>query len=219
MNIIIGIISLIFTFSCILLIEKLFKKEGLMVWMAFATIAANITVVKTINIFGLTSSLGNILFASNFLVTDILVEKYGKDYAKKAIKMTLVFTLIFLATTQISIIYEPDATDIANTAMKQLFELNLRVSLASILMYYISNNVDIMIYDKLKKKYPKKLWLRNNVATIISNCTENYIFNFLAFVGIFNLPTIISIATTSTIIEIIIALLDTPFLYISKKIK
>ena len=32
--------------------------------------------------------------------------------------------------------------------MKQLFALNVRASLASITMYYISNNVDIYIFEK-----------------------------------------------------------------------
>lgn len=219
MNIILGFVSIILTFTCIVVIEKLFKKEGLIVWMTFATVVANIVVVKMVNIFGMTSSLGNILFASNFLATDILVEKYDRESAKKAIKIALVFTLIFIGITQITLLFVPDSTDIAQDAMKQLFALNVRASLASITMYYISNNVDIYIFEKIKKKYPDKLWLRNNVATIISNCTENYIFNFLAFVGIFSLPTIISIATTSTVIEIIIAIMDTPFIYISKVLK
>ena len=219
MNILLGFGSIVFTFTCILVVDKLFKKEGLIVWMSFATIVANIVVVKMINLFGLTSSLGNVLFASNFLVTDILVEKYGTDSAKKAVKMALVFTIIFIAITQIHLLYIPDSTDIIQDSMKNLFALNIRASVASIFMYYVSNNLDIYLFEKIKKKVPGKLWLRNNVATIVSNCTENYIFNFLAFVGIFNLPTIISIATTSTIIEIIIALMDTPFLYLSKKIK
>ena len=88
-----------------LIVDKLFKKEGLIVWMSFATIVANIVVVKMINLFGLTSSLGNVLFASNFLVTDILVEKYGAKEAKKAVKMALVFTIIFIATTQLHLLY------------------------------------------------------------------------------------------------------------------
>lgn len=219
MNILLGFVSIIFTFTCVLIVDKLFKKEGLIVWMSFATIVANIVVVKMINLFGLTSSLGNVLFASNFLVTDILVEKYSAKEAKKAVNMALVFTIIFIAITQIHLLYVPDSTDIVQDSMKNLFALNIRASVASIFMYYVSNNLDIYLFEKIKKKVPGKLWLRNNVATIISNCTENYIFNFLAFVGIFSLPTIISIATTSTIIEIIIALLDTPFLYLSKKIK
>ena len=100
--------------------------------------------------------------------------------------------------------------------MKTLFAINLRTSIASMGMFFIANMLDIYIYNKLKEKLPKKLWLRNNVATITCNCIENYFFNTLAFIGIFSLPVIISIATTTTIIEIVIAVCDTPFLYLSK---
>ena len=219
MNIILGVISIILTFSSVVMMEKLFKKEGLYVWVSIATILANIIVCKTVTILGLTSSLGNIMFASNFLATDILSEKYGKEDAKKAITIALVSTIIFIVTTQISLLYIPDTTDIAQESMKTLFGLNLRTSIASLSMFYISNLFDIFLFDKLRQKYPKKLWLRNNVATIISNSAENYFFATIAFLGIFDIPTIISIATTGTIIEIIIALLDTPFIYLSKKLR
>lgn len=219
MNIILGVISIILTFSSVVLMEKLFKKEGLYVWVSIATILANIIVCKTVTVLGLTSSLGNIMFASNFLATDILSEKYGKEDAKKAITIALVSTIIFIVTTQISLLYIPDTTDIAQESMKTLFGLNLRTSIASLSMFYISNLFDIYLFDKLRQKYPKKLWLRNNVATIISNSAENYLFATIAFLGIFDIPTIISIATTGTIIEIVIALLDTPFIYLSKKLR
>lgn len=219
MNIILGVISIILTFSSVVLMEKIFKKEGLYVWVSIATILANIIVCKTVTVLGLTSSLGNIMFASNFLATDILSEKYGKEDAKKAITIALVSTIIFIVTTQISLLYIPDTTDIAQESMKTLFGLNLRTSIASLSMFYISNLFDIYLFDKLRKKYPKKLWLRNNVATIISNSAENYFFATIAFIGIFDIPTIISIATTGTIIEIVIALLDTPFIYLSKKLR
>lgn len=219
MNIILGVISIILTFSSVVLMEKLFKKEGLYVWVSIATILANIIVCKTVTVLGLTSSLGNIMFASNFLATDILSEKYGKEDAKKAITIALVSTIIFIVTTQISLLYIPDTTDIAQESMKTLFGINLRTSIASLSMFYISNLFDIYLFDRLRQKYPKKLWLRNNVATIISNSVENYFFATIAFLGIFDIPTIISIATTGTIIEIIIALLDTPFIYLSKKLR
>ena len=219
MNIILGVISIILTFSSVVMMEKLFKKEGLYVWVSIATILANIIVCKTVTVLGLTSSLGNIMFASNFLATDILSEKYGKEDAKKAITIALVSTIIFIVTTQISLLYIPDTTDIAQESMKTLFGLNLRTSIASLSMFYISNLFDIYLFDKLRQKYPKKLWLRNNVATIISNSAENYFFATIAFIGIFDIPTIISIATTGTIIEIVIALLDTPFIYLSKKLR
>lgn len=179
---------------------------------------ANIIVCKMINVFGLTASLGNIMFASNYLATDILSEKYGKEHAKKAIIMALLSSIIFIITTQLSILYVPDTTDIVQESMKTLFAVNLRTSIASLSMFYISNIFDIYLFDKLRQKFPNKLWLRNNVSTIVANCLENYLFVSFAFIGIFDIPTIIAIATTTTILEIIIAILDTPFLYLSKKL-
>ena len=103
--------------------------------------------------------------------------------------------------------------------MKTLFGISIRTTIASMTMFFISNMLDVYLYNKLKDKFPNKLWLRNNVSTILCNCIENYFFNTLAFIGIFSIPVIISIATTTSIIEIIIALCDTPFLYLSKKLK
>lgn len=217
MNILLGLINIIVTFTLVVMIEKLFKKEGLIVWINIATILANITVCKMIDILNFTTSLGNVIFASTFLATDILSEKYSTKDAKKAIYLSIFTSLTFIIITQLTLIFIPSNEDVVQDAMKTLFSINLRTSIASIGMFFIANMLDIYIYNKLKQKIPGKLWLRNNVATITSNCLENYFFNTLAFIGIFSIPTIISIATTTTVIEIIIAICDTPFLYLSKK--
>ena len=219
MNIILGIISIFVTFSALVLIEKLFKREGVFVWIAISTITANILVCKNIDILGFTTTLGNVMFASNFLATDILCEKYNYKDSKKAIILAGVSQIIFITMTMLAIAYVPSSADLSHESMKTLFTINLRASISSIAMFFASNMLDIHIFEKLKKKFPNKLWLRNNVATIISNCLENYLFNFFAFVGIYDIATILSIATVSSIIEMIVAILDTPFLYISKKLK
>ena len=219
MNILLGFIDIIVIFSIVVLIEKIFKKEGLYVWISMAIIFANIIVSKTINIFSFTSSLGNVLFASIFLATDIMSEKYSKEDAKKAIYISVFSAVAFIIIMQLSLAFVPDKSDMVNDSMNTLFKLSIRTTIASIVMYFISNMVDIQIYSKLKEKYPNKLWLRNNVSTIISNCTENFFFTTFAFIGIFDISTIVSIALTKTLIEIVVAICDTPFLYISKKLK
>ena len=218
MNILYGFINIIVVFSFVVLIERLFKKEGLYVWLSVAIILANLTVCKMIDVFGFTTSLGNVLFASTFLATDIMSEKYSKEDAKKGIYISLFSGIIFIIITQITLLFHPSVDDVVNDAMKTLFSVSIRTTAASMLMFFISNMMDIYIYNKLKEKYPDKLWLRNNLSTIFCNCLENYFFNTIAFIGIFSLPVIISIATTTTIIEIVIALCDTPFLYVSKKL-
>ncbi len=216
MNFILGILSIILCFLAVVLIEKFFKKEGLFIWISIATVIANILVCKTINIFGFVSSLGNIMFASNFLATDIMSEKYGKQYSKKAVILGLVSAIVFVISTQIGLLFISDETDVVQESMKTLFSINLRTSIASLTMYFVSNMLDVWLFEKIKSKIPGKLWLRNNVSTIVSNCSENFLFAFLAFTGIMDIPTILSIAITGSIIEIIIALCDTPFLYIAK---
>jgi uncharacterized integral membrane protein (TIGR00697 family) len=219
MNILLGIVSLLLTFSLLIIVEKIFKKEGLFVWVSIATIIANILVCKSIELFSFTTNLGNILFASSFLATDIMSEKYGAKESRKAIVLGVVSQVIFVIMTQIGLLYVPAAEDLAQESMKGLFSINLRVSIASIVMYFASNMADIYIFEKIKEKVPGKLWLRNNVSTMICNSLENYFFSFLAFAGLMDIPTILSIATLASILEIVIAACDTPFLYLSKKLK
>lgn len=219
MNIVLGIISIIATFSIVVCMEKMFKKEGLYVWISIATIMANILVCKSIDILGLTASLGNVMFASIFLATDILSEKYDVKDSRKAVMLAIASQIIFILATTLAVSYIPSETDLSNESMKTLFSINARVSISSIVMFGASNMLDIYLFEKIKKKFPKQLWLRNNVSTIISNCLENYFFVFFAFVGIYDYSTILSIATTTSILEIIIAICDTPFMYIAKKLK
>ena len=216
MNLILGVASVFVTFSLVVLVEKIFKKEGLYVWIGISTIIANILVCKSVDILGFTTSLGNVMFASNFLATDIMSEKYGFKESKKAIVLGVVSQVMFIIMTMLALAYIPSSIDLSNESMKALFSINIRVSTASIIMYLISNLLDIYLFEKIKKKYPNKLWLRNNVSTIISNCLENYFFSFFAFIGIYDIASIISIASVASVLEIIIAVLDTPFLYIAK---
>ena len=219
MNIFLGFINIIVIFSMVVLIERLFRKEGLYVWLSIATILANITVCKMIGIFHFTTSLGNVLFASTFLATDIMSEKYSKEDAKKGVYISIFSGICFIIITQLTLLFIPSSDDVVNDAMKTLFSTSIRTISASMFMFFISNMADIHLYNRLKEKYPNKLWFRNNISTILCNCVENYFFNTLAFIGIFPMSVILSIATTTTVIEIVIAVCDTPFLYLSKKLK
>ena len=87
-------------------------------------------------------------------------------------------------------------------------------------MFALSNIIDIRLYEWLRKKSDgKKMWLRNNLCTIICNGGENFLFYLIAFAGVIEIPVILSIALSATIIEILIALCDTPFLYLSRNVK
>lgn len=220
MNEILLIISIIGIFSMQLIVKKLLGKEGLIGWIGIASILANILIIKSVNFFGIEATLGNVLFASNFLATDILTENYGYKYAKKGVKFGIASVIIFLIITQVALLYVPNANDISQESFKLLFGLVPRISIASIVLYILSNIINIKFYEHLRKKDDgKRMWFRNNLCTILCNGTENFLFYIIAFLGLMPFNVILSLGMFATIIEIVIALCDTPFLYLSKKIK
>lgn len=233
MNELMFFISIIICFGTLLLMNKFFKKEGVFVWIAIATILANIEVTKNISLFGIKDfvTLGNVTFASVFLATDILNECYGYKESKKGVLIGLISNLVFISIIQLDLLFKPaESGQFIHETMVNLFGLNsnyIWVSLASVLMFFIANLVDVYIFDKLKKATKgKHLWLRNNVATIISNCIENFLFVLFGYYllqiifngeSIYNFKECMIIALTTCGIEIVISLLDTPFLYLAKK--
>lgn len=218
MNEILLFVEIIIIFSIVLLTHKLFKKEGLIAYIGVASILANIQVAKQITIFGLDATLGNVMFASTFLATDILTEYYSKKDAIKGVNVGLMGVIIYLICSQMGLLFVPNNFDFVNDSMQNLFSLTPRICVSSVVMYYIANRIDVVIYNKLKLKNTK-MWFRNNLCTILCNCAENFGFCFLAFYGVYDANIILSIAITTCIIETIIALCDTPFLYLARKLK
>lgn len=108
------------------------------------------------------------------------------------------------------LLFKQNEIDMANDSMKVLFGLVPRVSISSITMFFIANMADVYIYSKFKDK---KLWLRNNISTILCNSIENFFFVFFAFVGLYSFKDIMIIALSTTLIEVVIAICD---IYMSK---
>lgn len=220
MNEVLLIVEMVTCFSALLLAKRLFGKAGIFAWIGIASILANIQVVKGVVLFGMEATLGNVLFASNFLATDILTECYGKEEAKKGVHIGLFAVLTYLFCSQFSLLFAPSTIDTAHGAMQGLFALAPRVCIASLSMFYLSNLLDVKLYSKLLDRYGEgKMWLRNNISTVVCNSVENFGFAFLAFAGCYPIQDVLIIGLSTSVIETVIALCDTPFLYIAKRIR
>lgn len=220
MNVVLLFIEIFCTFGSVVLMNKFFGKYGLLAWVPIASILANIMTAKTVDMFGLSSTMGTVLFASTFLATDILTENYDFKYARKAVFMGMFGTLFYIVSSQIAIRYIPSAFDYAHDSMVTIFSLSLRISISSIIMYFIANMADVYLYDKLRSRMSGKyMWVRNNVSTILCNCLENFFFMLMAFLGVFDFRTVLIMALSTSVIEIIAGVCDTPFLYIATKWK
>ncbi|MFW5734973.1 MAG: queuosine precursor transporter, partial [Oceanidesulfovibrio sp.] len=71
--------------TLVVIIYRYFGKAGMFGLVVFNLVLCNIQVLKVIDIFGMTTTLGPVLYASVFLATDILSEHHGKAEARRAV--------------------------------------------------------------------------------------------------------------------------------------
>jgi len=226
MNEILLILSLIAEFSAVVLAYRFFGKNGLYAMTVFCTLAANIEVIILIDAFGIEQTLGNILFGASFLITDILSENEGKRAANKAVTLGICVSVLFILVSQSWLYYVPAEADRSMEHIKGVFSTTPRVMLASLLVYAVTQRIDVWLYHKwwsfTEKHFGSKkrfLWLRNNGSTMLSQLLNTILFNFAAFYGKYPLPTLLNICLSSYIIFFITALCDTPAVYIARRMK
>ena len=109
MNELLLILSLLISFGSTVLFLKLFGKSGLFAWIGICAVFANVEVLILVHAFGMDQTLGNTLFASSFLATDILSELYGKKDANKGVLVGIITTILFILLSTMWINYSPVA--------------------------------------------------------------------------------------------------------------
>ncbi len=218
------ILSLFITYSAVLALFRIFGEQGLYLWTIVATIAANIEVLIVVDAFGMEMTLGNILFASTFLVTDIASEIFGKKKAQHAVYLGIATSIVFILISQSWMLYTPNQSDFASPSIRTIFSNTPRLMFASIIVYVICQLFDVWLYHKwwnfTKERYgdsKRFLWLRNNGSTLVSQLLNTVLYTFGAFLGVYEFSTLMSIVISSYVIFIVTSLADTPFVYLARK--
>ena len=127
-NELIFILTVLIYLGSVLVLYKLFGKNGLYAFAIFGTLLGNIAVCKNVDIFGFATTAGNVLYASTFLVTDILSEKYGKKDATKAVAYSFSVMVLWMFGTQLILWFTPNANDYIQESLKIVFGLVPRIT-------------------------------------------------------------------------------------------
>lgn len=218
--------SVLLIYGTVVLAYRIFGKTGMYAMTVICTILANIEVLLLVDAFGMQQTLGNVMFAATYLITDILSENEGKKYATRTVWLGVFTSVVMLVFSQYWLLYTPSVADWASNHISAIFSTTPRLLLGSFLGYVISQRFDVWLYHKIWDATTKKtgdgkkfLWLRNNIATLISQVINTVIFTLLAFGGFYDAKTTISIMISSYVVYIFTSLLDTPAVYIARKMK
>jgi len=223
-NEIFWLIEILANFFLIILAYRLFGKWGLIMWIPVSTILANIQVVQTIELFGFSATLGNVVYATSFLITDILSENYGRKEAGKAVWIGFFSLISMTLLMNLALLYRPldgdDFSGVTHQSLNTIFSLMPRIALASLTAYLISQRHDVWAFHFWKSRFPHHhhLWIRNNLSTMVSQLIDSAVFVTIAFLGVFETGILIEILLTTYLLKWLVAAADTPFVYWAKRI-
>lgn len=167
-----------------------------------------------------------------FFVSNIITETYGKESAKSlTISMTIVSLCVSILAVIISFIptlpiYEEQAKHFAF-----VFDNSIRVTVASLLSFFLANIAHISILDNLKKHTKNdnnfSYLFRTFISGFLGQFIDNGVFEFLAFAKVGLTPfemglfDIFTATLCSTIIEMAFHMIFITIFaqYVIKKIK
>lgn len=195
-------------------------KKELFLFALYITgmIVVNTVGSKIISLFGVRVSVGIFFMPVLFLVTDIIGEVKGHEHATLFVRYSILMLFILFVVTGLFIRIAPHPSWELQEQYQQIFGISMRMSLASLISFAVSQTVDVNIFLLFKKiSRGKRLWLRNNLSTIVSQFIDTVIFMFIAFYHItptFTVAFVFSLIIPYWLFKVLFALIDTPFCYL-----
>ncbi|MHA1350143.1 MAG: queuosine precursor transporter, partial [Promethearchaeota archaeon] len=99
------------------------------------------------------------------------------------------------------------------------FGSTIRITIASWISFIITENLDAILFAKLKKwTKGKNLWIRNVFSDIPTLALDSVIFISIAFGGEFPLDVILIMIWGQMLTKWFFGVIDTPFMYLSRGI-
>lgn len=173
--------------------NKIFKNLPISTVIIFCSflIATNFLVQWQIHFYNFTLTVGLFVYPILFLLTDYTTEIYGRSNSKRLAMLGLIFSII-----------------------PSIFISTFQIILGSLLAYLVAQLMDIYSFLWIKDyTHGKYLWLRSSMSTAVSLLADTFIFSFVAFYGVLDNKTIISIMYTEYPIKLAYAFLNVIPLY------
>lgn len=198
--------------------QKMSKKRDFLFALFIASmVIVNVLGTKITTMFGIRVSVGIFFMPLLFLITDIVGEVYGRKEATLFVNYGTIMLIFLFLMMNLCIYVTPNETWHMQDQYQAVFGSSLRMTLASLISFVISQHVDVFLFDFWKRvTRGKHLWIRNNASTITSQLFDTILFDFIAFWHInenYTASFLFTLILPYWLFKVAFALLDTPFCY------
>jgi hypothetical protein len=193
------------------------KEEKLDLLLALyitAIVVSELMGAKTFPFFFMNASVAIFTLPLTFSINDIVIEVAGKKRALNFMKSASA-VLVFLALFNLLAIALPSSSRFMpfEAAYDTIFAKSLRMTIASLLAFFLAERLDIWVFSKIREKLPEKLWLKSNLSNFISQFFDTSIFMFLAFFNGDNAKFVWSLILPYWGLKMLFSVIETPFTY------
>lgn len=213
------IIELIICFIMLIIMYKKYKTEGIYTYSIISLILSFYMSLKKVSIYNYDVNLGIIPLVTTFIAFNILIQKKGIEETKKLLLTVLSTTLIsYFIFLFISYIDYSNINSFTSASYDNIFIDSLRIYFANIvtLLYGLLLNNKLYYYLKVIRN---NIFISNIFSTIIIQFVASMIFGLVAYVFILDMTDIIKIIMIRYLISLIVGILATIPVYITKYIK
>ena len=177
-------------------------------------IAANITAVKLIAVFGLLLPAAIVIFPVSYILGDVLTEVYGYRQARRVIWLGFLCNLVVVATIWIGQVLPAAEFWDGQAAYERILGLAPRILLASFLAYLVGEFANAYVLAKMKiATQGRWLWARTIGSTLVGQGLDSLIFISLAFAGTIPTEALMGAVVTQWLVKSAYEALATPVTY------
>ena len=162
-------------------------------------------------------SVGILPYPITFLITDLISEIYGRKSANRVVVAGIFASFFSIGILWLAgVVPAIDSSPVNNATFQEVFALSPLAVLASMIAYLSAQFIDIRIYHFWKDLTKgKHLWLRNNFSTFSSQIIDSTtVILLLCTFGVLPWDLFLGLVISSIIFKVMIAAIDTPFLYL-----
>lgn len=213
------------------------------VFLCAMTMLNIIGITRFIDLGFFTLAVGVLPYPITFLMTDLISELYGQKRANYLVTVGLVLNFFILGTLTLGMylpavdaaaqppwqtlplsseVFLPNGSSVEGDTelFRILYATTSGAVFASMMAYIAAQYCDVKLFHFWKRlTNGKHLWLRNNGSTIVSQLVDSLVVISVTFgaaflAGTISLSVMITYMWSNYVFKLVVALLDTPFIYL-----
>jgi len=197
--------------------ERLYYLLGALFIAALITcnLIANKFLTVDLGFYSFTLSAGVLPYPITFLITDILSELYGRKRTTHVVLSGLVASIFVLFILWLGAQFPATGNSpISDVQYNEVFQKAPKVIGASMLAYIVAQLIDVRLFHFWKKiTGGKKLWIRNNFSTMLSQLVDTILVVIVLFIGTEPWCTLGEYIRDGWLFKVMAAAFDTAIIY------